>query len=344
MPTHFISLPLGHHEELQRRARALTDSWLAFDPAVDGLDRSIVIPPRRLHLTLGVMALSGGNKKSHQQRAPQPTVVVDPRLTAENEAGEKGPPPELPTLERAKQVLDSCIPDVNDILNSNGGVPLRLTLDQLGTFQTNREQCHVLFAEPRDAEDGSPGLLRAIGGRSPLFFTALRLGPVVSCVSSNVLTSMMARVESIEAAFKRANLITDERPLAMHATLLNTSKRKPLVATAQDLDPPRQTDNPPGKRFNKRVFSKRVPFDASRLLSLPGAYEAVAQAETSISSSSGVHSSVTETSVTAKVAACDLGTYEVDQVQLCEMGSFDAEGAYVVVHRAPFGTPNVERP
>jgi AKAP7 2'5' RNA ligase-like domain len=159
MPTHFISLPLGHHEELQRRAKTLTDSWLALEPAVAGLDRTIVIPPRRLHLTLGVMALLRGHEES--PRTYQ-SIKIDP-----NPAGSEaeGRAPELPTLERAQQVLDSCIPDINEILKSNGGSPLRLTLDQLGTFQPNREQCHVLFAEPRDADDTRPGLLRAIGGK-----------------------------------------------------------------------------------------------------------------------------------------------------------------------------------
>jgi activating signal cointegrator complex subunit 1 len=155
--THFISLPLGHHEELRRRASALTDSWLGLEPCAAGLDPSIVIPPRRLHLTLAVMALDSPSSSVSRNGGgdrPNPT------------AGTGSPTPPSPparTLERAKQVLDSCVQDVNEILNRNGGT-LRLTLDRLGSFQSNWEQCHVLFAEPRDADDSTPGLLREVGG------------------------------------------------------------------------------------------------------------------------------------------------------------------------------------
>jgi hypothetical protein len=57
-PTHFLALPISHHPELLSAISALTSSWLAHDPPIDGLDLSIVIQPRRLHLTLGVMALT----------------------------------------------------------------------------------------------------------------------------------------------------------------------------------------------------------------------------------------------------------------------------------------------
>jgi activating signal cointegrator complex subunit 1 len=37
---------------------ALSSSWFAHEPPIEGLDSSIVVHPRRLHLTLGVMALA----------------------------------------------------------------------------------------------------------------------------------------------------------------------------------------------------------------------------------------------------------------------------------------------
>lgn len=56
-PTHFISLPIGHHIQLQQSVKSFTDGLLNCKPALPGVDRSIVIAPRRLHLTLGVMTL-----------------------------------------------------------------------------------------------------------------------------------------------------------------------------------------------------------------------------------------------------------------------------------------------
>ncbi|KAG2139632.1 kinase A anchor protein [Suillus bovinus] len=56
-PTHFISLPIGHHVQLQQSVKSFTDGLLNREPAFPGVDRGIVIAPRRLHLTLGVMTL-----------------------------------------------------------------------------------------------------------------------------------------------------------------------------------------------------------------------------------------------------------------------------------------------
>jgi hypothetical protein len=56
--THFLTLPIGHHAELRSAISALTTSWLAHEPPIDGIDPSIVVNPHSLHLTLGVMALA----------------------------------------------------------------------------------------------------------------------------------------------------------------------------------------------------------------------------------------------------------------------------------------------
>jgi AKAP7 2'5' RNA ligase-like domain len=57
-PTHFLALPIGHHTELRNTVSSLTSSWLAHQPPIEGLDPSIVVQPRRLHFTLGVMTLN----------------------------------------------------------------------------------------------------------------------------------------------------------------------------------------------------------------------------------------------------------------------------------------------
>lgn len=63
-PTHFISLPIGHHVQLQESLKSFTDGLLNCRPALPGVDRSIVIAPRRLHLTLGVMNLENSSGRS----------------------------------------------------------------------------------------------------------------------------------------------------------------------------------------------------------------------------------------------------------------------------------------
>ncbi|KAG1728998.1 kinase A anchor protein [Suillus lakei] len=55
-PTHFISLPIGHHVHLQESVKSFTDGLLNCKPALPGVDRGIVIAPRRLHLTLGLVS------------------------------------------------------------------------------------------------------------------------------------------------------------------------------------------------------------------------------------------------------------------------------------------------
>ncbi|KAG1883931.1 kinase A anchor protein [Suillus subluteus] len=63
-PTHFISLPIGHHVQLQESVKSFTDGLLNCKPALPGVDRGIVIAPRRLHLTLGVMTLENSPASS----------------------------------------------------------------------------------------------------------------------------------------------------------------------------------------------------------------------------------------------------------------------------------------
>lgn len=108
---------------------ALSSSWLAHDPPIDGLDPSIVVHPRRLHLTLGVMAL-------------------DPDRTGHDLAG-------------ATALLDSLAPRIRAVLAQS---PLRVPLGRLAVMQSDVRRAHVLYAEPdlRSSADGRR--LRAVCG------------------------------------------------------------------------------------------------------------------------------------------------------------------------------------
>ncbi|EIM84322.1 uncharacterized protein STEHIDRAFT_159005 [Stereum hirsutum FP-91666 SS1] len=66
-PTHFISLPIGHHEALRASISNFTSALLQSTPPITGFDKSIVISPRRLHLTLGVMSLAEDPGLSSEQ-------------------------------------------------------------------------------------------------------------------------------------------------------------------------------------------------------------------------------------------------------------------------------------
>jgi activating signal cointegrator complex subunit 1 len=133
-PTHFLALPIGHHAGLRSAVQGLTTSWLAHDPPIDGLDPSIVVQPRRLHLTLGVMNLAsnhdkGGEEKTHDLAgATRLLAELTPRIRA--------------ALERA---------------------PLRVQLGRLAVMQPDPTRAHVLYAEP-DISSPDGRRLRAVCG------------------------------------------------------------------------------------------------------------------------------------------------------------------------------------
>jgi activating signal cointegrator complex subunit 1 len=124
---------------------ALTSSWLEHEPPIDGLDPSIVVHPRRLHLTLGVMALS-----------PAP----DPNPGSEEREQGKGR-----DLAGATALLASLAPRIRAVLAQN---PLRVPLGRLTTMQSDPERAHVLYAEP-DVRSPDGRRLRAVCGTCSLF-------------------------------------------------------------------------------------------------------------------------------------------------------------------------------
>ncbi|KAJ8594549.1 hypothetical protein M405DRAFT_850117 [Rhizopogon salebrosus TDB-379] len=129
-PTHLrnlqvISLPIGYHLRLQELVKSFTDGLLSCKPALPGLDSSVVIAPRRLHITLGVMALE------------------DP-LASSNK-----------TLANALALLSTLRPRVMEILN---GHCLCIPLVEMNIMKPHRgdaENAHVLWFGPSlNTEDG----------------------------------------------------------------------------------------------------------------------------------------------------------------------------------------------
>ncbi|TFK66942.1 hypothetical protein BDN72DRAFT_961392 [Pluteus cervinus] len=127
-PTHFLALPLHNHPTLRTRVASFQNALLAQSPGVPGLDKSIVIDPRRMHFTLGVMAL--------ELEGPQSTTVED-----------------------ALRLLESIQPQISeDIGVGLGGVDVEL--DEMDVFNFDKVKgdengvyANVLFVGPsRDAK------------------------------------------------------------------------------------------------------------------------------------------------------------------------------------------------
>ncbi|KAH9970923.1 AKAP7 2'5' RNA ligase-like domain-containing protein [Russula compacta] len=140
-PTHFLALPIGHHAGLRDAIAALTSSWLAHEPPIEGLDPSIVVHPRRLHFTLGVMAL-----KDIPPPPPQSSDRDRDRGHGHDLAG-------------ATALLASLAPRVRALLAHND--PLRVPLGRLAVMQPDPARAHVLYVEP-DLRSPDGQRLRAV--------------------------------------------------------------------------------------------------------------------------------------------------------------------------------------
>lgn len=121
---------------------AFTSSLLTSDPEITGLDSSIVIPPRRLHLTLGVMSLT------------------DPAQPSYPAVGNETPPK---TLAAAIALLNALRPRIIGLLQNS---PLRVALNRVDIMRPDRgdiEQAHVMWAGPSLANEDARRLKRVSG-------------------------------------------------------------------------------------------------------------------------------------------------------------------------------------
>jgi len=101
---------------------------------VRGLDSSIVIDPRRLHITLGVMALGGENN----------------------------------SVQDALAMLDSLRPQLQAVLDQSRAVQVKLqTMDVLKTkkrINSEEVEAHVLYLGPGPSDDDETLRLRHVCG------------------------------------------------------------------------------------------------------------------------------------------------------------------------------------
>ncbi|KAH7924975.1 hypothetical protein BV22DRAFT_1105190 [Leucogyrophana mollusca] len=136
--THFISLPIGHHALLRDSISAFTGGLLQSAAPLPGLDKSIVIAPRRLHFTLGVMSL------------------VDPAKTGH--AVSSG----MKTLPDALSLLSTLKPRIIELMQSH---PLRVPLNSMNIMKPDGgdpDKAHVLWLGP-DFNTDDARRLKAVG-------------------------------------------------------------------------------------------------------------------------------------------------------------------------------------
>ncbi|CEL61314.1 hypothetical protein RSOLAG1IB_09926 [Rhizoctonia solani AG-1 IB] len=132
-PTHFISIPLDHVVSFTTQVSQFTDTLLAASPPITGLDRSIIISPNRLHLTLGVMNLT---TEEHESRGP----------LADSSQGGTDSKSSRKTVAEALALLHSLKPYVESTLQ---GQPLQLCLDEFAVMKRSPSgEADVMYVGP----------------------------------------------------------------------------------------------------------------------------------------------------------------------------------------------------
>jgi len=108
------------------------------EPPISGLDKSVLIPPRRLHFTLGVMSLASASS------AVDPEGTTDP-VTRPRTVGE------------AVRFLEGLKPRLDDLVRGSvtGSVDqaqkTRVILNSMDTMKLEKGgAAHVLWVGPRD--------------------------------------------------------------------------------------------------------------------------------------------------------------------------------------------------
>ncbi|KAJ3739620.1 kinase A anchor protein [Lentinula raphanica] len=127
----------GHHPALQEKMSKFNSSLL--QGSVEGLDPSILIKPRKLHFTLGVMSLSPSDQirrtfESQSESKPNTFSSSNPK-----------------TVESALGLLRSLQPQLIALCETGKQGRLEVSLERAGAFET-REGARVMWVSPREDE------------------------------------------------------------------------------------------------------------------------------------------------------------------------------------------------
>ncbi|KAL1699328.1 hypothetical protein EV121DRAFT_216447, partial [Schizophyllum commune] len=173
---------------LRARLTAFGDALLAASPPIAGLDRSIVIDPRRVHLTLGVMRLEKEDAaaSAYSKDAAASAPSRDAAASASSMDANADPPKK--TISTALALLRSLAPQLAAL------GPARVDLERLGVLKTQKggREANVLWVGPMEADE----------------------------------SSLYAIADLVHQTFRREGYVLETRPLKLHVTLLNTTHRK----------------------------------------------------------------------------------------------------------------------
>ncbi|KAG8994364.1 hypothetical protein FRB94_012895 [Tulasnella sp. JGI-2019a] len=163
------------------------------------------------------------------------------------------------TVEEALTMLQSLRPEVLKLLDGAGAMDIPLS--GLAVMKGNKEATFAAYTGPGSTVDDS---------------------------------AMWKACQLIQDRFRTAGFVTENRPLQLHCTLINSTFRQP-----------------------------RRPFSFMSVL------EAVRRNPTS----AGVPPPATMTPITLSEAEklANFGTWPVDEIHICRLGSWDQEGRYVSI-------------
>ncbi|KAH9915093.1 kinase A anchor protein, partial [Fomitopsis serialis] len=189
----------GHHADLQKTISSFTDALLAADPAITGLDPSVVVPARRLHFTLGVMSLQK-NANGEQSGA---TAASDEF------------PTQKPTLASAIAHLESLKPDIIELL---AGQKLHVELGLMDIIRGGKgssNRANVMWVGPPEDGEFAEKLWTVAQFVNKSFTSA---GFVVDENRPLKVHHLIALHRLVRLALVRSQL---------HCTIVNTAHRKP---------------------------------------------------------------------------------------------------------------------
>ncbi|KAH9913435.1 AKAP7 2'5' RNA ligase-like domain-containing protein [Fomitopsis serialis] len=301
--THFISLPIGHHADLQKTISSFTDALLAADPAITGLDPSVVVPARRLHFTLGVMSLQK-NANGEQSGA-----------TAASDGAEQSSPTQKPTLASAIAHLESLKPDIIELL---AGQKLHVELGLMDIIRGGKgsfNRANVMWVGP--PEDGE---------------FAEKLWTVAQFVNKSFTSAGFVVDENRPLKLHCTIVNTAHRkPRPKYRTFFSfTSVRASDALRAIALDPDSLT-------VPVASTADGGSGDAEVAAEVDAAEPAVAEDTTNgHGEAKGKGRPPGQGAKKQEPVRVDLGVWGVDEIQICEMGSHGPEGEYVCVGKIAF--------
>ncbi|KAF9078843.1 kinase A anchor protein [Rhodocollybia butyracea] len=171
------------------------------------------------------------------------------------------------TVESALELLRSLQPQLTSLCSTGKSGSLQASLERIGAFES-KNGARVLWASPQEDEGWSE-----------------------SDEEREERLKLIRVAEIVHRTFKDAGYITEDRPLKLHCTLINTSYRKPSSRRSE-------------------------PFSFTDVL----ASDALSELRTN---------SIGSAKASDRIARVSFGTYSIPEIQLCVMGSHGPEDEYV---------------